>query len=294
MPALASHRRGDGVKLLRVGAAGHEKPAMIDQAGELRDLSAIMPDLAGAALGPAQLQALRALDSTQLPLLRGSPRIGPCVGAVGKIVCVGLNYRDHAAEAGMPIPSEPVLFMKPSSAIAGPNDDLEIPPGAKKIDWEVELGIVIGSFCKRCPIERALEHVAGYCIINDVSERAWQLERGGQWDKGKGADGFAPVGPWLVTREEIPDPQALDLWLEIDGQRVQNSSTRQMIFPVDHVVSYISQFMSLQPGDLIATGTPPGVGLGMKPPRFLRPGQAMQLGIAGLGTQRQRAVAAGG
>ncbi len=282
------------MKLLRVGEAGHEKPALIDQTGQLRDLSAVIPDLAGPALAPAQLQALRALDSARLPLLGGSPRIGPCVGAVGKIVCVGLNYRDHAAEAGMPIPAEPVLFMKPSSAIVGPNDDVEIPPGARKIDWEVELCIVIGSHCKRCPRERALEHIAGYCIINDVSERAWQLERGGQWDKGKGADSFAPVGPWLVTRDEIPDPQALDLWLEVDGRRAQSSSTMQMIFPVDHVVSYISEFMSLQPGDLIATGTPPGVGLGMKPPQFLRAGQTMRLGITGLGVQCQRAVSAAG
>lgn len=282
------------MKLLRVGPAGREKPAMIDQQGGLRDLSAVIADVAGAALAPAQLQALRALDTASLPPLPdAAARIGPCVGAVGKIVCVGLNYRDHAAEAGMPIPAEPVLFMKPPSAIAGPNDALEIPPEAQKIDWEVELGIVIGSPCKRCARERALEHVAGYCIINDVSERAWQLERGGQWDKGKGGDGFAPTGPWLVTRDEIPDPQGLDLWLEIDGRRVQNSNTRQMIFPVDQVVSYISHFMSLQPGDLIATGTPPGVGLGMKPPQFLQPGQTMRLGITGLGTQQQRAVAAG-
>ena len=282
------------MKLLRVGAPGLEKPAMIDGSGQLRDLSAQIADLSGPVLGAQSLQRLRALKSADLPLLDGSLRVGPCVAGVGKIVCVGLNYRDHAAEAGMPIPSEPVLFMKPPSAIIGPNDAVEIPPGAEKVDWEVELGIVIGSACKRCPVQRALDHVTGYCIINDVSERAYQLERGGQWDKGKGCDTFAPIGPWLVTRDEISDPQALELWLEVDGHRYQDSSTNQMIFPVDYLVSYISQFMSLQPGDVIATGTPPGVGLGRKPPRFLKAGETMQLGIAGLGQQRQRAVAAQG
>jgi 2-keto-4-pentenoate hydratase/2-oxohepta-3-ene-1,7-dioic acid hydratase in catechol pathway len=281
------------VKLLRVGAPGLEKPALLDASGQLRDLSGKIADLGGAALGPASLKGLSALRSADLPLLDGGLRVGACVAGVGKIVCVGLNYRDHAAEAGMPIPSEPVLFMKPPSAIIGPNDDVEIPPGAEKVDWEVELGIVIGSACKRCPVERALEHVAGYCIVNDVSERAYQLERGGQWDKGKGCDTFAPIGPWLVTRDEISDPQALELWLEVDGHRYQHSNTNQMIFPVDHVVSYISHFMSLKPGDVIATGTPPGVGLGRKPPRFLKVGEAMRLGITGLGVQQQRAVAAG-
>jgi 2-keto-4-pentenoate hydratase/2-oxohepta-3-ene-1,7-dioic acid hydratase in catechol pathway len=281
------------VKLLRVGAAGLEKPALLDASGQLRDLSGKIADLGGAALGPASLKGLSALRSADLPLLDAGLRVGACVAGVGKIVCVGLNYRDHAAEAGMPIPSEPVLFMKPASAIIGPNDDVEIPPGAEKVDWEVELGIVIGSACKRCPVERALDHVAGYCVVNDVSERAYQLERGGQWDKGKGCDTFAPIGPWLVTRDEISDPQALELWLEVDGHRFQHSNTNQMIFPVAHLISYISHFMSLQPGDVIATGTPPGVGLGRKPPRFLKVGEAMRLGIAGLGVQQQRAIAAG-
>jgi 2-keto-4-pentenoate hydratase/2-oxohepta-3-ene-1,7-dioic acid hydratase in catechol pathway len=235
---------------------------------------------------------LRALDTVNLPRVEGVPRIGPCVSSVGKIICVGLNYSDHAAESNMPVPAEPVLFMKPTSAVVGPYDDVEIPPRSEKTDWEVELGIVIGKPAKYISESRAHEHVAGYCIVNDISERAYQLERGGQWDKGKGCDTFAPIGPWLVTVDEVPDPQSLDLWLEVDGHRFQNGNTRTMIFGVAHLVSYISQFMSLQSGDIISTGTPPGVGLGQKPPIYLRPGQTMRLGISGLGTQQQRTVSA--
>jgi ureidoglycolate lyase/2,4-diketo-3-deoxy-L-fuconate hydrolase len=225
-------------------------------------------------------------------LITGNPRYGACVGGVGKIVCVGLNYSDHAAESKMPIPAEPILFLKPTSSIAGPNDDVEIPLGAEKTDWEVELGVVIGMPGKYVALDRALEHVAGYCVVNDVSERSYQLERGGQWDKGKGCDTFAPIGPWLVTPDEILDPQSLDLWLDVDGQRFQTGNTRTMIFTVQHLVSYISHFMSLRTGDVIATGTPPGVGLGQKPPRYLKAGQTMRVGIAGLGEQLQRTVPA--
>lgn len=281
------------MKLLRVGEAGKERPALVDGQGQLRDLSAIVTDIGRDALLPESLAKVAALDAAQLPKIAGSPRIGPCVANVGKVVCVGLNYKDHAAEANMPIPAEPILFLKPTSAIIGPNDDVEIPLGAEKVDWEVELGIVIGKPGKYVPIERALDHVAGYCVVNDVSERAYQLERsGGQWDKGKGCDTFAPIGPWLVTKDEVPDPQSLDLWLEVDGQRFQNGNTRTMIFGVKHLVSYISQFMSLHAGDVIATGTPPGVGMGRRPPQFLKLGQSMRLGIAGLGIQTQHAVPA--
>jgi 2-keto-4-pentenoate hydratase/2-oxohepta-3-ene-1,7-dioic acid hydratase in catechol pathway len=227
-----------------------------------------------------------------LPLSERSARIGPCLSGVGKIVCVGLNYRDHAAESNMPVPSEPVLFLKASSAIVGPNDDVEIPPGAEKVDWEVELGVVIGKPGRYISLEHALEHVAGYCVVNDVSERSYQLERGGQWDKGKSCDTFAPIGPWLVTRDEVLDPQNLDLWLDVDGRRFQAGNTRTMVFDVAHLVSYISQFMSLQPGDLISTGTPPGVGLGLTPPVYLKSGQVIELGISGLGVQRQHTVPA--
>lgn len=228
----------------------------------------------------------------KLPLIEGEPRIGPCIGNVGKIIGVGLNYANHVAESNMPEPSEPVLFLKASSAIVGPNDDVEIPRGSEKTDWEVELGVVIGEPAKCVTRERAMEHVAGYCIVNDVSERAYQLDRGGQWDKGKGYDTFAPLGPWLVTPNEIPNPQSLDLWLEVDGHRFQSGNTRTMIFGVAHLISYISQFMSLQSGDVISTGTPPGVGLDQKPPKYLRPGQTMRLGITGLGVQQQRTVLA--
>ena len=280
------------MKLLRYGAPGQEQPGLIDASGRLRDLSGPIADIAETALLPASLERLRGLDAETLPLVEGAPRLGPCVSQVGKIVGVGLNYRDHAAESNMAIPTEPPLFLKATSAIVGPNDDVEIPRGSEKTDWEVELGVVIGLRAKNVSIEQALAHVAGYCIVNDVSERAFQLERGGQWDKGKGCDTFAPLGPWLVTTEEIRDPQALDLWLEVDGRRFQNGNTRTMIFGVAYLISYISQFMTLHPGDVISTGTPPGVGLGQKPPVYLKPGQVMRLGIRGLGEQRQRTVAA--
>ena len=280
------------MKLVRFGQPGREKPALVDRQGRLRDLSQHVPDIAGAALLPETLDRLRRLDPASLPEVPGNPRVGACVGAVGKIVCVGLNYSDHAAESGMAVPTEPVLFLKPSSAICGPFDDVEIPRGSEKTDWEVELGVVIGKTAKYVSEDRALEHVAGYCVVNDVSERAFQLERGGQWDKGKAHDTFAPIGPWLVTADEVEDPQQLDLWLEVDGRRFQDGNTRTMVFGVTHLVSYISRFMTLQPGDVISTGTPPGVGLGQKPPLYLHAGQTMRLGIAGLGEQRQRTVTA--
>jgi 2-keto-4-pentenoate hydratase/2-oxohepta-3-ene-1,7-dioic acid hydratase in catechol pathway len=279
------------MKLVRIGETGKERPALLED-GRLRDLGGLISDVGGDALMPDTLSKLLALDPRTLPLIGGSPRIGPCVGSVGKVVCVGLNYRDHAVEANMPIPSEPILFLKPTSSIVGPNDDVEIPPGAEKTDWEVELGVVIGKPGKYVSLERALDHVAGYCVVNDVSERSYQLERGGQWDKGKSCDTFAPIGPWLVTRDEVPDPQALGLWLEVDDERVQAGNTRTMIFDVAHLVSYISRFMSLRSGDVIATGTPPGVGMGHKPPRFLKVGQTVRLGISGLGIQTQRMVSA--
>lgn len=280
------------MKLVRYGAPGAEKPALLDAHGALRDLSQHVADIAGGTLAPDALDRLRRLDPETLPRVEGSPRIGPCVGGVGKIVCVGLNYSDHAAEAGMAVPPEPVLFLKPSSSLCGPYDDVEIPRGSEKADWEVELGVVIGTRAKYVPEERALDYVAGYCVVNDVSERAFQLERAGQWDKGKAHDTFAPVGPWLVTADAVPDPQDLDLWLEVDGHRYQSGSTRTMVFGVAHLVSYISRFMTLHPGDIISTGTPPGVGMGQKPPVYLRPGQTMRLGVAGLGEQCQRTVAA--
>lgn len=278
------------MKLVRHGAAGQERPGLIDAEGRLRDLTGIVPDIAGTALLPDSLDRLKAIDPATLPLVEGNPRLGACVGSVGKLVCVGLNYSDHAAESGLPVPSEPVLFMKATSSIVGPNDNVEIPRGSKKTDWEVELGIVIGKPAKYVSEEDALSHVAGYCVINDVSEREFQIERGGQWDKGKGCDTFGPMGPWLVTADEVADPQDLHMWLEVDGKRFQDGSTRTMIFGVAHLVSYISQFMSLQPGDVISTGTPPGVGLGQKPPLYLTPGQTMRLGIQGLGEQRQTTV----
>ena len=280
------------MKLLRYGDPGRERPGLVDADGRIRDLSSVVPDIAGATLLPENLAKLRDTDASGLPEVPGNPRIGPCVGSVGKIVCVGLNYSDHAAESGLPVPDEPVLFMKATSAICGPYDDVEIPRGSEKTDWEVELGIVIGRPAKYVSQDQALSHVAGYCVVNDVSERTFQIERGGQWDKGKGHDTFGPLGPWLVTADEVPDPQDLHMWLEVDGKRYQDGSTRTMIFGVAHLVSYISQFMSLQPGDVISTGTPPGVGLGQKPPLYLKPGQTMRLGIAGLGEQRQTTVAA--
>jgi ureidoglycolate lyase len=279
------------MKLLRHGPKGQEKPGLLDTEGRIRDLTGIVDDIAGDVLSDAGLAKLRALDVTSLPLVEGSPRIGPCVGRVGKFVCIGLNYADHAAESGLPVPAEPVVFGKWTSAVCGPNDDIEIPRGSTKTDWEVELGVVIGKHCKYVTEAGALGHVAGYCVVNDVSEREYQIERGGQWDKGKGFDTFGPLGPWLVTRDEVPNPQALDLWLEVDGHRYQNGNTRTMIFGVSTLVAYLSQCMSLQPGDVISTGTPPGVGLGIKPhPVFLKTGQVMRLGITNLGEQRQRTV----
>ena len=284
------------MKLLRYGAPGHEKPGLLDRSGRVRDLSAHVADIAGDALAPETLARLRALDPEALPLVAGTPqvdlRLGACVGRIGKFICIGLNYADHAAETGAPIPSEPVVFAKWTSAVVGPNDDVEIPRGSVKTDWEVELGVVIGKAGRYIDEARAMDHVAGYCVINDVSEREFQTERGGQWDKGKGCDTFGPTGPWLVTADEVPDPQALRLWLDIDGRRFQDGSTATMIFTVPRIVSYLSGFMSLQPGDVISTGTPPGVGLGQKPPVFLRAGQTMRLGIEGLGEQRQRVVSA--
>jgi 2,4-diketo-3-deoxy-L-fuconate hydrolase len=281
------------MKLVRFGEPGRERPGAIDAQGGLRDLSGVVDDLAGDHLLPESLASLGALDLNSLPLVDGpSPRIGPCVGRVGKFICVGLNYSDHAAETGSAIPAEPILFMKATSAICGPNDAVEIPLRSKSTDWEVELGVVIGKPAKYVSEAEALSHVAGYCVINDVSEREFQLERGGTWDKGKGCDTFGPLGPWLVTADEVPDPQKLRMWLEVDGRRYQDGSTATMIFGVAHLVSYISQFMSLQPGDIISTGTPPGVGLGQKPPVYLREGQTVRLGIQGLGEQTQITIAA--
>ena len=284
------------MKLLRIGPVGQERPALLDASGAVRDLSAVVPDIAGAVLLPEGLSKLRALDASQLPLVPGTPgvdyRIGACVNGVGKFVCIGLNYADHAAESGMPVPTEPVVFGKWTSAIVGPNDDIEIPRGSNKTDWEVELGVVIGRGGRYIGEADALSHVAGYCVVNDVSEREFQLERGTQWDKGKGCDTFGPIGPWLVTADEVPDPQKLALWLEVDGHRFQNGSTRTMVFGVAQLISYLSRFMSLQPGDIISTGTPPGVGLGQKPPAYLRAGQTIRLGIEGLGEQQQHTVQA--
>ena len=279
------------MKLLRYGDKGQERPALLDNNGQLRDLSAVVADIAGQTLSPESIARLQDIDPSTLPLVEGSPRIGACVGQVGKFICIGLNYADHAAETGAAIPAEPVVFSKWTSAIVGPNDNVEIPRNSRKTDWEVELGVVIGKGGRYISETEALEHVAGYCVINDVSEREFQLELGGTWDKGKGCDTFGPLGPWLVTRDEISDPHQLDLWLEVDGHRYQNGNTRTMIFQIPKIISYLSQFMSLQPGDVISTGTPPGVGLGIKPePVYLRAGQTMRLGISGLGEQQQRTV----
>lgn len=281
------------MKLLRYGPKGHEKPGLVDAEGRIRALSGAVADIAGDVLSDAGLAQLRSIDPETLPLVEGNPRLGPCVGHIGKMVCIGLNYADHAAESGMPVPSEPVVFNKWVSAIVGPNDDIEIPRGSKKTDWEVELGVVIGKHAKNVSEAEALNYVAGYCVVNDVSEREWQIERGGQWDKGKGFDTFGPTGPWLVTRDEVADPQNLSMWLEVDGHRYQNGSTRTMIFTVAKLVSYLSQCMSLHPGDVISTGTPPGVGMGVKPePVFLKAGQTVRLGIEGLGVQTQKTRAA--
>ncbi|WP_394681693.1 ureidoglycolate lyase [uncultured Comamonas sp.] len=279
------------MKLLRYGPVGQEKPGLLDSSNTLRDLSDVLSDIEGAQLGDAALARLRAIDPSTLPAVPGQPRIGPCVARVGKFICIGLNYADHAAESGAAIPTEPVIFNKWTSAICGPNDAVEIPRGSTKTDWEVELGVVIGKAAKYITEAQALEHVAGYCVVNDVSEREWQIERGGTWDKGKGFDTFGPIGPWLVTRDEVPDPQNLSMWLEVDGKRFQNGNTKTMIFTVAQIVAYVSQCMSLQPGDIISTGTPPGVGLGIKPhPVYLKAGQTMRLGIEGLGEQQQTTV----
>ena len=277
------------MKFLRIGHPGAEKPAVLDAAGRVRDLSGKIDDIAGDAL--ADLSWTSGLDIESLDIVEGSPRVGPCVGSVGKVICVGLNYSDHAAETGQTPPKEPILFGKATSAITGPYDDVVIPRGSKKTDWEVELGIVIGREAKYVGEENALNHVAGYCVVNDVSERSFQAERSGQWIKGKSADTFAPIGPWLVTADEIENTSNLHMWLEVDGHRYQDGSTSTMIFGVAFLVSYISQFMSLQPGDIIPTGTPPGVGMGQKPQIYLKPGQTIRLGIDGLGEQRQNVVA---
>ena len=281
------------MKLLRYGPAGAEKPGMLDREGKLRDLSAHLRDIDAGAVSPASLAKLAALDPASLPLIAGAPRLGPCVARPLNFICIGLNYADHAAETGAAIPKEPIIFLKSLGAYAGPNDDVRIPRGSNKTDWEVELGIVIGSTARYVTEAAAMEHVAGYCVVNDVSEREFQIERGGTWDKGKGCDTFGPTGPWLVTKDEVPDPQNLRLWTEVDGVRMQDGSTKTMIFNVVKIVSYVSHFITLHPGDVIATGTPPGVGMGKKPtPVFLKPGQTMRLSVEGLGVQTQKVVSA--
>ena len=279
------------MKLLRYGEAGSEKPGLLDQDGKIRDLSGKVPDIAGKTLDPAALAELGKLDPASLPLVSGDPRLGPCVAGTGKFICIGLNYSDHAAETGAKVPPEPIIFMKATSAIVGPNDDVLIPRGSEKTDWEVELGVVIGKPAKYVSEADALDYVAGYCVSHDVSERAFQAERQGQWTKGKSCDTFGPTGPWLVTKDEIADPQNLKMWLTVNGESMQDGSSKTMVYGVAYLVSYLSQFMSLLPGDIISTGTPPGVGLGMKPPRFLKAGDVVELGIEGLGTQKQRFVA---
>jgi 2-keto-4-pentenoate hydratase/2-oxohepta-3-ene-1,7-dioic acid hydratase in catechol pathway len=279
------------MKLLRWGKAGSEKPGVLDANDRLRDLSSIVPDITGGTL--ERLRKLQPREIDALPVVPGSPRIGACVGSVGKFICIGLNYADHAAEAGVPVPAEPIVFFKATSAINGPNDDVALPRNSQKVDWEVELGVVIGRPVAYADETQARAAIAGYCVVNDLSERAWQLERAGQWVKGKSADGFGPIGPWLVTADEVPDDSKLRLWLEIDGKRRQDSSTTQMVFKPAYLVSYLSQFMSLQAGDVIATGTPPGVGMGQKPPIYLREGQTMRVSVEGLGVQTQRVVAWG-
>jgi 2-keto-4-pentenoate hydratase/2-oxohepta-3-ene-1,7-dioic acid hydratase in catechol pathway len=278
------------MKLLRYGPKGKEKPGLLDKEGKIRDLSATIADVNPETLAPAALDKLRKLDPASLPLVSGTPRLGPCLTQIPKIVCVGLNYTDHAKETGAAIPKEPILFMKATSSLSGPNDDVMLPKGSEKTDWEVELGIVIGSVTRYVGEKEALKHIAGYCVVNDVSERAFQIERGGQWTKGKSADTFCPMGPWLVTADEVKDPGKLDLFCEVNGKKMQNGTTANLIFGVAHIVSYISHFMTLMPGDVIPTGTPAGVGLGMKPPLFLKAGDTMRLGISGLGEQQQKVV----
>jgi len=279
------------MKLLRYGPTGQEKPGLIDRNGQIRDLSGVVRDIDGAALAPASLDRLRRLDPATLPVVSGTPRIGPCIGNVPKIVAIGLNYRLHAQEAGMPIPNEPIFFMKATSSICGPNDDVIIPKGSQKTDYEVELGIVIGTRASYVDIKDARNHIAGYCVVNDVSERAYQMERGGQWTKGKSCDTFCPLGPWLVTADEVSDPGKLQVTTEINGERRQNSNTADLIFGIEHIVSYVSQFMTLLPGDVIPTGTPSGVAMGFKPPKFLKPGDTMRVAVEGLGEQNSRLVA---
>ncbi|MFK7793418.1 MAG: fumarylacetoacetate hydrolase family protein [Devosiaceae bacterium] len=279
------------MKLMRVGQPGQERPAALDSDGVVRDLSAHVDDIAGEAITNAGITKLQGIDLSTLPALEVD-RIGPCVGSVGKFLCIGLNYADHAAESGMAVPPEPVMFMKATSAICGPNDDVLVPRGSDKCDWEVELGVIIGEGGVYIDEADAMNHVAGYCVINDVSERTFQIERAGQWVKGKSADTFGPIGPWLVTRDEVEDPQNLSMWLEVDGTRHQNGSTQTMVYGVQHLVHYVSQFMSLQPGDVISTGTPPGVGMGLKPQKWLHGGETMRLGIDGLGEQTQNVVRA--
>ena len=284
------------MKLVRYGNPGKEKPGLIDADGKLRDLSAVIPDLTSAYLSDAMIAKLRRLKTASLPLVKGKPRMGCPVADVGKFIAIGLNYADHAAESNLPIPKEPIVFMKATSCIQGPNDDVMLPKGSVKTDWEVELGVVIGTEARYVSQKNALNHVAGYCLINDVSEREYQIERGGTWDKGKGCDTFGPIGPWLVTRDEVPNPQKLQMWLDVNGVRMQNGSTKTMIFSVAKLISYVSQFMTLKPGDVITTGTPPGVGMGVKKngkpaPVYLKRGDTMSLGIEGLGEQHQKVVA---
>ena len=276
------------MKLVRFGAPGREKPGIVDQNGKIRDLSKVVPDIAGDTLSPKGLAKIRKTDISKLPTVKAGTRLGPCVGGMRHFIAIGLNYADHAAETGAAIPKEPIIFMKPTSAIVGPNDAVVLPQGSLKCDWEVELGVVIGQKARYVDKADALKFVAGYCVVNDVSEREYQLERGGTWDKGKGCDTFGPVGPWMVTADEVKDPQGLAMWLDVNGQRRQNGTTATMIFGVAEFVAYCSRFMTLWPGDLISTGTPPGVGMGMKPPTFLKAGDEVRLGIAGLGEQRQK------
>ena len=278
------------MRLVRYGEVGAEKPGILDDQGSIRDLSSIVGDISPATVQASELERIASIDPSSLPRVEGNPRLGPCVGQIGKFVCIGLNYTDHAKETGMPIPTEPIVFMKTTSAISGPNDNIELIRGSVKTDWEVELGIVIGAHTKYVSQENALDHVAGYCVVNDVSERQWQLEQGGQWIKGKSGDTYGPIGPWLVTRDEVPDPQNLDMWLEVNDKRHQDGNTRTMIFPVSQIVSYLSQCMSLQAGDIIATGTPPGVGHGMNPPVYLQSGDVVRLSVEGLGLQQQQVV----
>jgi len=279
------------MKLLRWGEAGAERPGMLDAGGVLRDLTGLVPDIGGPVLSDAGLAMLRTLNPATLPAVPAGARIGPCVAGVGKYICIGLNYADHAAESGMTVPPEPVVFLKANSCICGPDDPILMPRGSDKLDWEIELAIVIGAKGKHIPLEQAMSHVAGYALANDVSERSFQLERSGQWTKGKSCDTFGPIGPWLATRDEVPDPQDLPMWLTVNGQTMQQGSTRTMVYGVAFLVSYLSQFFTLHPGDVIATGTPPGVGMGRKPPYYLRAGDVVELAIEGLGKQRQLVVA---